>query len=172
LSTKAHVLPPRRFKPAGVVEGVKYSPIPPPFIREKKRRGRRADGIRYEKRVHEYLTDLYGDFYIPSLWLLFQEVGRDRPRWCQPDGLLFLPYTGQITIVECKLQHTSDAYWQLKWLYLPVIAKAFPGTHWKFGLCEVVKWYDPATQFPEPVRLRASVSDVTPFEIGVHIWRP
>lgn len=96
----------------------------------------------------------------------------DKPRWCQPDGLLFLPYIGQITIVECKLQHTSDAYWQLRWLYLPVIAKAFPATEWNYGVCEVVKWYDPAVHFPERVKLRKDVRSTKPNEFGVHIWKP
>ena len=109
--------------------------------------------------------------YVASPWFLFKEAGRETPRWCQPDGLLFLPYSGQIIIVECKLKHTSDAWWQLKMLYLPVIAKAFPEHLWKYGLCEVVRWYDPDVFFPEAIRLIPDVAKVGPKDFGVHICR-
>lgn len=165
-------LPPRRFRPAGVVEWVEFSPTPPPFVHEKKRKGRRAEGIRYEKKVHLLNEARFGEVYIASPWFRFMEVGADRPRWCQPDALMIDFERGQITIVECKLQHTADAWWQLRWLYLPIVAKAFPGTLWKIGLVEVVKWYDPATAFPEKVKMRADIKDVQPGEFGVHICKP
>jgi hypothetical protein len=171
LST-TQILPPRHFKPAGVVETVQHSQTPPPFIRETKRKGRRGQGIRYEKKGQEHLSELYGDFYVPSPWFYFYELGVNKPRWCQPDGLLFQPYLGRITIVEFKLQHTADAWWQLRWLYLPVVSKAFSGDLWDFSLCEVTKWYDPATLFPEKPRLREEITMTEPGEIGVHIWKP
>lgn len=172
LSQQLKALPPKRFKPAGVVEWVEYSPTPPPFVREQKRRGRRAEGIRYEKRIHEEFGLRYGEIYIPSPWFRFREVGCAKIRWCQPDALIIDLNCGHITIVECKLQHTADAWWQLRWLYLPIIAKAFPGTLWTYGIVEVVKWYDPATAFPEKVKMRADVLDVLPGEFGVHICKP
>lgn len=163
--------PPRHFKSVGAIEWVRYSATQPPFINGKKKlTGSRAAGIRYENKVHDYLTDLYSDMYVPSPWFLFKEVGNDRPRWCQPDGLLFLPYTGEIIIVECKLQHTTDAWWQLKMLYLPVIAAAFPEKLWKYGICEVVKWYDCATLFPEKVKLQENIAEVRPRDFAVHIY--
>lgn len=170
--SSAKILPPRGFKPAGVIEWVKHSQYPPPFIRNQRRYGRRAEGIRYERKVQDYLEETFAGLYVPSPWFLFKEVGVDKPRWCQPDGLVILPYTGQITIVECKLQHTADAWWQLKFLYLPVIANAFPHDLWQYGICEVVKWYDPATTFPEKVKMRASLKDSRPNEFGVHILKP
>ena len=168
---KALYLPPKKFKPAGVVDWVRHSPVQPPFISPAKRRGRRAAGIRYENKVHGHFADLYGDYYVPSPWFQFREVGNDRLRWCQPDGLLFMPLEGKIIIVECKLQHTSDAWWQLRWLYLPVVAKAFPATFWDYGLCEVVKWFDPAVAFPEKVQMRENVADAGNNRIGCHIWK-
>lgn len=170
--SKIPLIPPKRFKSAGVVTWVKFSPTPPPFIRNKRHYGRRAEGIRYEKKVHQYFQERFGDFYVPSPWLTFGEVGVSQQRWCQPDALLFDFEAGQITIIECKLQHTSDAWWQLKWLYHPVIAKAFPGDKWTYGLVEVTKWYDPATAFPEKVKLRACVEDVMPGEFACHILKP
>lgn len=166
------ILPPTRFRPAGCVEWVRWSPIPPPFINTKKRMGKRAQGIAYEKKWHKFALDSYKGFYVPSPWFYFKEVGVDKPRWCQPDGILFDLMAGRITIVECKLQHTSDAWWQLRWLYLPVVSKAFTTDKWNFAVVEVVKWYDPATCFPEKVKMRPDVLDVCPNEFGVHIWKP
>ena len=165
-------LPPKRFRPAGVVDWVEHSPTPPPFITKKKRTGKRAEGIRYEGKIHDLFEARFGELYMPSPWFRFLEVGTEKPRWCQPDGLLFDFENGKLTIVECKLQHTADAWWQLRWLYLPVISKAFPGNLWDFGLIEVVKWYDPATAFPERVKMRADILHVQPGEFGVHICKP
>jgi hypothetical protein len=85
---------------------------------------------------------------------------------------LVLPNIGKIIVVEMKLQHTAEAWWQLRYLYLPVLTKAFPPSLWKFAVCEVTKWYDPATVFPERVKLKAEVLDTAPDEFGVHIWKP
>lgn len=166
------VPPAKGFRPAGVVEWVRYSPVPPPFIHKQRRYGKRAQGVRYEGKVQEHLLSLYPENYIPSPWFCFSELGVDRIRWCQPDGLLILPLSGLIILMECKLQHTSDAWWQLRWLYLPVIARAFPPNLWKYGFCEVVKWYDCAIPFPEAIKLKANVADVRAEEFGVHIWKP
>lgn len=155
------------------MDWVKYSPTPPPFIRTNgKQKGRRAEGIRYEAKVHRHFEGRFASGYVANPWFRFGEVGCEKVRWCQPDALLFDFKKGQITLVECKLQHTADAWWQLRWLYLPVVSKAFPGTIWKYGLIEVVKWYDCATAFPEKVKLRADVLDVVPGEFGVHICKP
>ena len=146
---------------------------PPAFARgNRRRRGRRGEGIRYEARVQEYLLELYPEEYVPGPWLEFQAIGEKKPRYCQPDGLLFQPKQGTLTVVEVKLQHTSDAWWQLRWLYLPVVAGAFPPDLWDYRLVEVTKWYDPATAFPEPVQLCASLGNAAPGRFGVHIWSP
>ena len=110
--------------------------------------------------------------YVPSPWFTFGELGNSRPRWCQPDGLLFQVADLLITIVEVKLQHTPDAWWQTKQLYLPVLARAFPPNLWEYNICEVVKWYDPAIVFPEAHRLAASPLILAPGQFGVHILKP
>lgn len=168
---KHNTLPPRGFRSADSVDWARFSSTAPPFIRNTRVKGSRGEGIRYEKKVHEHFLNLYGSFYVPSPWIEFGE-GDSRPRWCQPDALLFRPYTGQITLIECKLQHTSDAWWQTKWLYLPVLRKMFPSTLWKFACCEVVKWFDPATHFPERIQMQPSPADAHPGEFSVHIWKP
>jgi hypothetical protein len=68
-----------------------------------------------------------------------------------------------------KYNHTSDAWAQLKLLYLPVLQAIFPAKLWQFDCCEVVKWYDPAVVYPEPVVL---AHDITmrhqAFKVHIH----
>jgi hypothetical protein len=138
-------------------------------VRNVRRTGRRAAGIRYEQRVQDHFTELFDGFYVPGPWFCFGEAGRANPRWCQPDGLLFQPRHQLITILEIKYQHTPDAWWQLKTLYYPILAVAFPPNLWRFAFCEVVKWHDPAVAFPEPYRLTPSPAALSPGAFGVHI---
>lgn len=161
--------PPANFHPAGDVRWAAWAQQPP-FIREKRRTGRRAQGVRYERKVHEYLEAMFPDQYIPSPWLMFEELGVARPRWCQPDGLLIDLARGEVTIVEVKYQHTSDAWWQMFKLYRPVLEVLLPKGLWTYRCVEVVKWYDPATVFPAAVRLSECPKGVG--EMSVHIWRP
>jgi len=163
--------PPNNFTPAGVVESVEFSPVPPPFIKDTRRRGRRGEGLRYEKKVKATLLEMFPDSFIPGPWFRFWELGKARQRWCQPDGLIISPRDGIILLLEIKLQHTAAAWWQLQWLYLPVIAKAFPPDLWNFRLCEIVRWFDPATAFPVRTRLVPDVLAVDAGQFGVHIMK-
>lgn len=126
----------------------------------------------YEKKGHEYLLGEYEEKYLPSPWIRFTDTISDRTRWCQPDGLLIELERGVITLVEFKYQHTSDAWWQLRQLYEPVVKYLFPGEEWKFHVCEVVKWYDPATVFPERISMAPAIHSLRDNDFGVHIWKP
>ena len=141
---------------------------PPAFIREHRRTGRRAEGERYERRVHrEFYTRYPG--YLASPW--FRYVDSEGEKWCQPDGLLINPWQGQITIVEAKYQHTEKAYSQLFEIYLPVVKVIFGGIY-KLACVEVVKWFDPAILCPSPPQL-CKEPDLAPAgRFNVHIWRP
>lgn len=88
-------------------------------------------------------------------------------RYCQVDGLLFQHERKILTIIEAKIKHCIEAYVQLERLYLPVVRKRFPG--WNVATCEVVKWFDPATDFPVSVTMRDAVHNVQPGEFAVHI---
>ena len=161
---------PEAFRPAGRVLSASFAT--PPALRKKRYTGRRLEGVRYEKKVQDHLSAFYGDRYIPSPWLRFFPAGEQaRWRWCQPDGILLDLLRGRITIIEVKYQHTSDAWWQVKHLYLPVLQVLFPEKWWTFDFCEVVKWYDPAVLFPEKIVLAQEVSIPHP-AFKVHIWRP
>ena len=153
------------------MEWVVLSQTAPWFTRKTKRKtGARRRGILYEAKVQKYLSDRYEEYYLPSPWFRFGEAGKER--WCQPDGLLFLPTLRRIIIVEVKHHHTAEAYWQTKLLYLPVLAKAFPAELWQIGLCEVCRWFDPAEAFPERPAMCGDLLSVSVNRFGVHIWNP
>jgi hypothetical protein len=128
--------------------------------------------MRYESKVQKELELSYGDSYVPGPWFRFKELGRDNPRWCQPDGLLFQPLYSTITIVEIKYQHTPTAWWQVKQLYLPVVAVAFPPDLWRYNFCEITKWHDPAVRFPEEYRMVPDPLALGVNQFGVHILKP
>lgn len=155
------------FRPSGRVLSADFAM--PPALRKRRYTGRRLEGIRYEKKVHEYLAEFYGEMYIPSPWIKFFAEGAYR--WCQPDGIHLDFIRGVITIVEVKYQHTTDAWWQLRCLYEPVLRVIFPASLWKFEVCEVVKWYDPAVVFPEKTVLAQEMA-MPHSAFKVHIWRP
>lgn len=127
-------------------------------------------GWLYELKVNKKLLDEYGFVrYIPSQWFKFQFFGQ-RLQFCQTDGLLFTPKQQKVLIVEVKYKHTPDAYWQIEDKYLPVLRWLFPD--WEVSTVEIVKWYDPSTQFPTSVVLRKDLLAVKPNEFGVHILTP
>lgn len=137
----------------------------PPFNTRQSRRGAKAAGVRYERKVHRQLELKYELSYFPSVW--FRYVDDGRVFYCQPDGLLFLHSLKRLVVVEAKIKHCSEAYDQLNFLYLPVISKVFP--RWELAMCEVVKWYDEAVDFPSPHALKKEVHFAEPGEFAVHI---
>lgn len=112
------------------------------------------------------LRDRFGAAYLPSPWIRFADATGQH--WCQPDGLLSV--NGRIVIVEFKYQHTVDAWHQLRQLYEPVISVLHPGVC--TSVVEIVKWYDCALAFPEPVKLVKDVAAHLSKDFGVHIWKP
>ena len=108
----------------------------------------------------------FGGDYLPSPWVRFTDAAGSH--WCQPDGVLTLPQ-GKV-IVEVKYQHTTEAWYQLRLLYEPVLRCLYPDT--PLSVIEVVKWYDCAIVFPEPARLIKNLALHQGGEFGVHIWKP
>lgn len=164
---------PKGFRAAKGVQWAKFTDKNPPFTAHNRRpTGRRLAGIKYERRVHEHMLKAY-DTYIPGPWAYF--LGADGVRWCQVDGLMVDVEAGIITIVEIKYQHTTDAWWQVRKLYEPVLAAIFPPELWSFRMLEIVKWFDPAVPWPEPFRLLEHPERITTLPAnttGVHIWNP
>lgn len=163
--------PPKGFSPAQKVQWAAILTEAPGFVRNIPRRGAKRRGINYEKKVQEILRNRYGERYLPNPWILFSEGDAFKPRYCQPDGLLFDFYRGKITIVEVKYNHCELAWWQLHKLYLPVVSKLF-GPYWEYPCCEVVKWFDPATKIPEAIQMQKDIEFTQPGQWGVNILNP
>jgi hypothetical protein len=123
-------------------------------------------GQRYEARVQESLSAQYPDTYVRSPWFIFS--GEGGMRYCQADGLLFDFPSAQITIVEIKLHHCIEAWWQLVHLYQPVVAATF-GMSWKLALAEVCKAHDPLVSLPVVSQLHADLTKCRPEEYSIHI---
>ena len=64
---------PEGFRPAGDV--VWAQQIAPPLFRRLAYTGARRQGVLYERKVHDHLSDLYGDDYMPGPWFKFASVG-------------------------------------------------------------------------------------------------
>lgn len=159
--------PPSQFTPARHIEHAEFTF--PPHLKYRRYTGRRLQGIKYERAVHEYLAFRFEWRYVASPWIKFWDG--HKWRWCQPDGLIFDPTQGRITIVEVKYQHTADAWWQIRHLYQPVLEHMLPSRLWKYDVCEIVKWFDPAIVFPEKIVL-ANEPDMRHSDFKVHIWKP
>lgn len=165
--------PPRRFNAAVEVRSAKFLTEQPPFISRGRATGRFAVGVRYERKAQEYLglvaLGLPTVVLRHSPWIEF--LDKSGRRWCQPDALLTCPEEKTGIICEIKYQHTSDAWWQLKHLYAPVLERALPG--YRFALVEIVHWFDPATAFPERYERVRHVWPLQPSNlVRVHVYNP
>jgi hypothetical protein len=128
-------------------------------------RGRKLQGVKYETAGHKHFAELFGGTYSPSPW--FQICDVHGTRFCQPDGIVL--FDSSLLVVEFKYQHTPAAWEQLRLLYQPVVEHVYrrPAT-----VLEVVKWYDCAVAFPEPVCLVPDPVKWAEKGFGVHIWKP
>ncbi len=156
----------RHFKAAHSPSNARFCQEPP-YAGSRARVGRRAEGVRYEKRVHKHLHKMYPGRYLEGPWIQFYDPDM---RVCQPDGLIIDVQKGIIILVEVKLRHCPEAYYQLRRLYKPVLHSMFPPSLWQIRCCEVVRWYDPTVKWPEGHILRENVHDTPRDTIGVHIY--
>ncbi len=166
-----HCPPPTRHRGAEDVTWARLS-YPPGFVASRRRTRSRTflAGLAFEKQVRLSLAAAFPTQLIPSPWFTFRTADAPtRLRWCQPDALLLDIRRSRITIVEVKLRHTADAWWQLRRLYEPVVRAAF-GAAWGCSACEVVKYFDPATAFPEAFEFVDDLGTIHPAQFAVHIW--
>lgn len=170
--------PPSRFNPAGEVIWAQFAPEPPSFKSNEKMKGKRHEGMLYEVKAQEYIQETVEEekisnkelSYLRSPWITFKSNGdtQNQLRFCQPDGVLIDLAKKHITMIEIKLQHTSDAWWQLRELYEPVLRHIYQG--FTFSAVEVVRWLDPHVAFPEIFHFAPSVLGVRKNSFGVHIF--
>jgi len=134
------------------------------------RTGARANGERFERRVHATLLERYPDKYIEAPWIAYRHhrTGH-RVRFCQPDGLYIDIKKGLLVIIEAKLKHGSKAWEQLNDLYYPCIAKIMEGGKlFEIRLIEVVKWFDPLTFRERPTALCSHIHECAPMRGGLY----
>lgn len=147
----------------------------PHWIRRGRARGAFAAGIRYEKQALSYLVEctlgLPNVRVVEGPWYEFQ-CREGKVRHCQPDAVLFNKDQAVGIIVEVKLKHTPDSWWQLQEIYRPVLRVAHPDVR-AWGILEICHWHDPATKFPQrydftdnPLVIRSAA------RVSVHIYNP
>lgn len=128
-------------------------------------------GIRYERKVIKFLSKEFGDNFTPSQWFRYANF-INAPRFCQVDGLIRL--NNLLIVCEIKVNFSSDAWWQLRHLYEPVVKLALAPE--RLALMVVCKSFDPAVPFPEDPSILPTIRGVCSPEwdctkIGVFQWR-
>lgn len=130
-----------------------------PFAGTRSRRsGAQKAGLAYQKKVVKWAFETNHGFALEvSPWFAFTDDSDSR-HYCQPD-LLFISGLS-ILVAEVKLRWTADAWWQLRKLYLPVLAKVFP-KQTLIPLC-ICKSFDPSVIVPEKINLHPDLYDCRP----------
>lgn len=155
---------PRGFTPIrGSVSNVRFGGSVPHNVGHT---AAQKEGLRYEQRVHDVLTAIYGIDYRPAPAILFED--RSGLRRAIPDGILRI---GPVcVIVEIKLSHTERAWWQLNRLYAPLLsALVVPGT--PIRCVEICRSYDPEVQFPVAHKRITSLHSIPHGTTGVLLWK-
>lgn len=86
-----------------------------PFGVQKRRKGAKAAGLRYEKLVRKALPAAARWSFNP--W--FEFVDANGKGFAQPDFVLRTK--NEVLVVECKLTFTEEAFGQLQELYFPIL---------------------------------------------------
>jgi len=104
----------------------------------------RANGIRYEWQVYEWLHDGLGHMHRPVHIQHCIHFSDDNGyRTIIPDAFIVLPEL--VFLLEVKSQHMPETWWQCEKLYKPVLSAIYQ----KPVFCvEIVKTYDPQMPFP------------------------
>lgn len=165
------VPPPPRFRPiVGPITNVWLNEHHP-FKISKGRTGSQKAGLKYEGQVHKFLSSVYRDRFVASPALHFQN--NFEPRVCIPDGLILKQ--GTCVIVEIKLQHMPEAWWQLRKLYEPVLRVYCPKDT-RVLLLEICRVYDSSSPFPEEFRFLDSLNEwitsAPDADLAVLRWKP
>jgi len=126
---------PKGFKPVKRLQWAKVVDTPQFAQTPVRVKGAKAKGLRYEKRVQDYLDKAVGDSWasLPGLWMHFEDFRG--VSYAQADWVGFNAREGKICIAEIKLSRVARAWWQLNRLYRPLVHHIFPG--WDILLVEI-----------------------------------
>lgn len=158
------------FQPARRLVSARPTPNAPPHASGPpgRRSPAQAAGLRYERHALRMLARQFPSTLVPKQWFEFRCRGERFNRHVEVDAFSIDFRTGVISIFEIKLRHTPRAWAQLALLYEPIISFAF-GPLFTTRLCEVVRWYDPATECPVPAVLTRDLLVLRPNTFHVHI---
>lgn len=134
-------------------------------------------GLRFEKEVLAQLHKTYSFNLATGVPLSFQEGSSkngfyQRPSTAIPDGLLLSQDKKSLLIIECKLRHSTDAWFQLNRFYLPILRRAV-GDSLILRTLEICRYYDPGVRLPEVKKLVLGVEEAFSIKDGNHpvlIW--
>jgi len=150
----------------------------PSFAEHKRRaRGAKGAGLRYEERAQPAISAAFrerGIEYLPSPWFKYRRRAvPSRENFAQPDGIAPDPKRGIIFLVEIKIKHTPESYFQLLDRYVPLLDCYFnrPEKLWKIAPIEVVRWYDPAVAYPCQVVRLDDIATAQPKDLSVYVCR-
>lgn len=150
----------------------------PGFVTAKRARGAKGAGLRYEEKTQGVLSKMFareGLAYLPSPWFKYRRLSAPgRENFAQPDGLCPDVKRGIIFLVEIKIKHTADSYFQLLDRYVPLLDFYFnrPDRMWKIAPVEVCRWYDPMVAYPCKVVMQDNLLLAQPKDLTVHVCRP
>ena len=130
----------------------------------------KANGIRYEWQVYEWLYDGLGNMHRPVHIQHCIHFSDDNGyRTIIPDAFTVRPE--HVVLFEVKSQHMPEAWWQCEKLYKPLLEALFG----KPVFCvEIVKNYDPQMPFPSPITIIDELPrwvDDPGSQWGVFRWR-
>lgn len=126
----------------------------------------RVAGKKFEAHVHAQLDFIYRN-YRQGPWVSFSGPEQQH-RLCQPDALIIEQDLNRVLIVEIKAQHTTDAWWQLRKKYEPVVRVLLP-LHTR--VVEICDNCDTSIAFPEPIKLITNLEEVDGDHFYVLPWR-
>lgn len=160
------VPPPPNFRP---IRGTPRSVIirSRAYARQRGSSVAKDSGLRYEAKVQEFLLTQYPE-YIASPQIEFHDDSGKR--FLVPDGLLRLQ--NRWVVIEIKIRHMPEAYWQLERNYAPVLQEA---TSKPIQCIEICKSFDPSMPSPVSPFLIENLdfwihNPTTIAQFGVYIW--
>lgn len=155
-----------------------FKGVPGFALAKRRARGAKGAGLRYEEKAQTTIRDSFrreGIEYLPSPWFKYRRCSSPhRENFAQPDGIAPCPRRGVIFLVEIKIKHTVDSYFQLLDRYVPLLDAFFnrPERLWRIAPIEVCRWYDPHVAYPCEVKMLEFLHLAEPRDLSVHVCRP
>lgn len=143
------------YLPQGEVQNA-WRSAEAPYSGRRRPRGAKRAGVVYQRRVEAWDGLASANSVECSPWFCFLDDSGGR-HYCQPD--LLVRVGDKLLVCEIKIRWTSDAWWQLRKLYLPVLTRALAGSV-LVPVC-ICRSYDPSISIPDPVQICKSIQEAS-----------